>query len=210
MTSRLELFTDKRYNPYRQKMCFVWHGGLAMKKTAIFLLTACLLLSLCACGKDRVDEPAPTQTVQETPNPVFEVKITLDNLYDYFEYREYPVPVKLDNGTISNVQVSYGLALKDGYTAANSSKYKDTMEITFIADGVVNSGNFAVDFSTLQYSGTATSTERTSITQTLKFWPKGDRTTIWTFGNYSDTYILYLENFTVISAAGSVYLKNSE
>ena len=84
------------------------------------------------------------------------------------------------------------------------------MEITFTADGVVNSGNFDVDFTTLQYSGTATSTERTSITQTLKFWPKGDRTTIWTFGNYSDTYILYLENFTVISAAGSVYLKNSE
>ena len=98
-----------------------------MKKTAIFLMTACLLLSLCACGKDRVDEPAPTQTVQETPNPVFEVKITLDNLYDYFEYREYPVPVKLDNGTISNVQVSYGLALKDGYTSIqrHSDKHRE-------------------------------------------------------------------------------------
>lgn len=180
-----------------------------MKRTLIILLTVCLLLSLCACGKEETEEPAQILAPQETPNPVFEVKITLDNLYDYFEYREYPAAVKNDNGGISNVQVSYGLALKEGYTAANSSKYKDTMEITFTADGVVNSGSFDVDFATLQYSGTVTSTERNSITQTLKFWPKGDRTTTWTFGNYSDSYILYLENFTVTSAKGSVYLKNS-
>ena len=85
----------------------------------------------------------------------------------------------------------------------------DTMEITFTADGVVNSGSFDVDFASLQYSGTVTGTERSSITHTLKFWPKGDRTTTWTFGNYSDSYILYLENFTVTSAKGSIYLKNS-
>lgn len=180
-----------------------------MKRTLIILLTVCLLLSLCACGKEEAEEPAQLQAPQETPNPVFEVKITLDNLYDYFEYREYPAAVKNDNGDISNVQVAYGLALKDGYTAANSSKYKDTMEITFTAEGVVNTGSFAVDFATLQYSGTVTSTERNSITHTLKFWPKGDRTTTWTFGNYSDSYILYLENFTVTSAKGSIYLKNS-
>ena len=180
-----------------------------MKRTLIILLTVCLLLSLCACGKEEAEEPVQILAPQETPNPVFEVKITLDNLYDYFEYREYPAAVKNDNGGISNVQVSYGLALKEGYTAANSSKYKDTMEITFTADGVVNSGSFDVDFATLQYRGTVTSTERNSITHTLKFWPKGDRTTTWTFGNYSDSYILYLENFTVTSAKGSVYLKNS-
>lgn len=180
-----------------------------MKRILIILLTVCLLLSLCACGKEETEEPSQLQAPQETPNPVFEVKITLDNLYDYFEYREYPAAVKNDNGDISNVQVAYGLALKDGYTAANSSKYKDTMEITFTAEGVVNTGSFAVDFATLQYSGTVTSTERNSITHTLKFWPKGDRTTTWTFGNYSDSYILYLENFTVTSAKGSIYLKNS-
>lgn len=180
-----------------------------MKRTLIILLTVCLLLSLCACGKEEAEEPVQILAPQETPNPVFEVKITLDNLYDYFEYREYSAAVKNDSGGISNVQVSYGLALKEGYTAANSSKYKDTMEITFTADGVVNSGSFDVDFATLQYSGTVTSTERNSITHTLKFWPKGDRTTTWTFGNYSDSYILYLENFTVTSAKGSVYLKNS-
>ena len=180
-----------------------------MKRTLIILLTVCLLLSLCACGKEKAEEPAQILAPQETPNPVFEVKITLDNLYDYFEYREYPAAVKNDNGGISNVQVSYGLALKEGYTAANSSKYKDTMEITFTADGVVNSGSFDVDFASLQYSGTVTGTERSSITHTLKFWPKGDRTTTWTFGNYSDSYILYLENFTVTSAKGSIYLKNT-
>ncbi|MCI7740857.1 MAG: hypothetical protein MSO56_00910 [Clostridiales bacterium] len=180
-----------------------------MKKLLIFLLTFCLLFSLCACGKDEPAEPAPSQTVQEAANPIYEVKITMDNLYDYFEYREYTTYIKNDNGSISNVQVSYGLALKEGYTAANSPKYKDTMEITFTADGVVNSGDFDVDYTTLQYSGTVTSTERSTVTETLKFWPKGDRTVIWTFGNYSDCYILYLENFTVTSAKGSIFLKNS-
>ena len=102
-----------------------------MKKTLIFLFIFCLLFSLCACGKDKADEPAPAQTVQESANPIYEVKITMDNLYDYFEYREYTTYIKNDNGGISNVQVSYGLARKDGYTAANSPKYTDTMEITF-------------------------------------------------------------------------------
>lgn len=190
-------------------MCIVRHGGYPVKKLLIFLLTFCLLFSLCACGKDEPAEPAPSQTVQEAANPIYEVKITMDNLYDYFEYREYTTYIKNDNGSISNVQVSYGLALKEGYTAANSPKYKDTMEITFTADGVVNSGDFDVDYTTLQYSGTVTSTERSTVTETLKFWPKGDRTVIWTFGNYSDCYILYLENFTVTSAKGSIFLKNS-
>ena len=177
-------------------------------KKFFYMLFFALLLTLCACGKDEPPSYVPAPTVQETSNPVFEVKITLDNLYDYFEYREYTSYIKNDNGGISNVQVSYGLALKDGYTAANSPKYKDTMEITFTADGVVMSGDFDVDFTTLQYSGTAASTERRSISETLKFWPKGDRTVVWTFGNYSDSYILYLENFCVTSAKGSIFLKN--
>ena len=58
-------------------------------KKKIFILSCILLLSLCACGKDKAEEPAPVQTVQETADPIYEVKITMDNLYDYFEYREY-------------------------------------------------------------------------------------------------------------------------
>ena len=180
-----------------------------MKRRIALLLTVLALLSLAACGKSKASaNTSPHDAVD--PNSVFEVKISLDNLYDYFEYREFKTSVKGDDGKTSSVQISYGLALKEGYTAANSPEYKDTMSITFTADGVVNSGDFDVDFNTLQYTGTVTQTERSSITESLSFWPKGDRTTTWTYGNYGSSYILYLENFTVTKASGSVYLRYAE
>lgn len=172
------------------------------------LFTVILSIFLCACAEKDTAEPETTQTVSQVSSPVTEVKITLDNLYDYFEYREYTTYFKNDNGDVTSVQVAYGLALKEGYTAANSSKYKDTMEITFTADGVVNSGSFDVDFTTLQYTGTVSGTEINPVSDTLEFWPKGDRTVIWPYGLYSDSYIIYLQNFTVTGAKGTVFLKN--
>ena len=142
---------------------------------------------------------------------MIEVKITPANLYDYFEYREFPTTFRGENnGEISNVQVAYGFALREGWTAANDPRHKDTLRITFTAEQVVNQGSFTVDFDTLQWSGTVYSTERKTVEEELVFWPKGDRTSVWTFGNYSDSYVLYLENFTVTSASGSVYLKPAE
>ena len=179
-----------------------------MKRWIALLLALALGLSLCACGGRKSSSSASEGNVDA--DDVFEVKITLDNLYDYFEYREYTSSVKGDNGKTSSVQISYGLALREGYTAANSPKYKDTMTITFTAEGMVNSGDFIVDFNTLQYTGTVSQTERKTITETLSFWPKGDRTTTWTYGNYGSTYILYLENFTVTKASGSVFLRRAE
>lgn len=170
------------------------------------LLAVLMCFSLCACGNKRPASPSAPEE-QEVQSEVFEVRITLDNLYDYFEYREYTSSVKGDDGKTASVQVSYGLALKEIYTAANSPEYTDTMKITFSADGVVRSGSFTVDFTTLQYTGTVNSTETRAITEELSFWPKGDRTTTWTFGNYGSSYILSLENFHVTQASGSVFLR---
>ncbi len=177
-----------------------------MKKFCVILLAALLTLPLWGCGKkDTAAEP--TATVQpEAQEQVLEVKITPENLYDYFEYREYPTYYKNENGDITSVQIAYGFALKEGYRAENNSQHTDTMSVTFTADGVVNSGSFDVDFSTCQYTGTVADTQRETVSQTLKFWAKGDRTIVWNFGVYSDSYINYLENFTVTAAQGKVYL----
>ena len=138
-----------------------------------------------------------------------EVRISLNNLFQYFEYREDPSAVRGEENTgiISSVQVSYGLALREGYTAAQEPEYKHSMQITFVADGVIKTGDFDVNFDTLQYSGTEYSSQRETVSQTLAFWPAGNRTFIWTFGNYSKSNILYLENFQVTSASGTVYLR---
>ena len=180
-----------------------------MKKTIALLLAAAMLLSLSACGKKKAKEEAE-ETPQAAPSDaVMEVKITLNNLYQYFEYKEYPSAVRGEENTdiISSVQISYGLALREGYTAAREPEYNHTLQVTFIADGVIKSGNFDVDFETLQYSGEEYSVERETVSETLGFWPEGDRTFVWTFGNYSKSNILYLENFQIISATGTVYLR---
>lgn len=187
-----------------------------MKKIYILLLAVIMSFALCACGKDKQpDTPEQNITAPQASNAVIEVKITPENLFDYFEYKEFPTYYKNTNDnssgeSVSSVQISYGFALKEGYTAARDPAHKDTMTVSFTADGVINSGTFDVDFDTLQYSGTTTNTERKTISETLAFWPKGDRTIIWPFGTYSDSYIIYLENFTVTGAKGSVFLLRTE
>ena len=175
-------------------------------------LLLCLLLvcSLGGCGKKRAEPEPEGLPADAAGDEVVEVKITMANLYDYFEYKEYPSVFRGETtGEISNVQVAYGMALREGWTAANDPKYKDTLRITYTAEQVIHSGRFTVDFDTLRWEGTPTVTERRAVSEELVFWPKGDRTSVWTFGNYSDSYILYLEHFTVTSASGTVYLKRA-
>lgn len=149
---------------------------------------------------------APTVTAD--PNQVYEIKITMDNLYDFFYYKEYRADIRGENSSeINSAQISYGLQLKEAFVAADDGVHKDTMELHFEADGVVMSGLFDVDFNTLQYTGDVYSSETTHISESLSFWPKGSRTTVWTFGNYSSSYILYLENFTVTDVSGSIFVR---
>ena len=165
-------------------------------------------LSLCGCGA-KGESGAPAALPEESSPPVIEVQITPANLYDYFEYKEYPTAIRGENnGEISRVQVSYGLALKEGLSAAKDAQYKHTMWLRFSAEGVVHKGSFTVDFDTLQFTGNIDSTETSQISQELHFWAKGDRTTTWTYGNYGSSYILYLQNFQVTDCGGVIYLEN--
>lgn len=178
-----------------------------MKKWICMLLSAVTLLSLSACGRKKETPTVPTPTPAAASSPIFEAKLTPDNWYYYFEYKEYRSEVREDDGRISSVQIAYGLALRDNYTAAIGDEYKNTAKLTFSATGVVRTGDYNVDFATLQYNGYDSDVQTERITETLEFWPKGDRTYTWTYGNFSKSNIMYLEGFQVVDAEGSVFLK---
>lgn len=185
---------------------------MKVKKTAALLCAAVLLLALGGCGKNRneVDkeaiEAAGFSAQQNSGGHDYEVKINMNNLWEYFEYKEFVSLLKEDAGSVSSANVSYGLQLKDGFKAANSKEHKDTLKLTFTASGEVNQGQFTVDFDTLQWTGTITSTERVTVSDELEFWAKGNRTSTWQFGVYSTGYVNFFDSFTITSATGSIWL----
>ena len=184
---------------------------LNAKRLTALLLALAMCLSLCGCKKKNKEEKTAAAVSTPVPNEVFEVKITMDNLFEFFDYKEYRTDVRGgDDSKILSSQIAYGLQLKEAFTAANDEKHKDTMKLKFEADGVVMHGEYQVDFNTLQYTGTTFTIERTKVSETLSFWPKGDRTTTWAFGNYSSSYILYFENFRVTDVSGSIFIKRAE
>ena len=182
------------------------------RKAIALLLALLMVLSLTACGrKAKEKKAAAAASPTPVPNEAFEVKLNLDNFLDYFYYKEYRADVRDENTSeIDSSTISYGFQLREQYTAANEDKHKDTMTLRFKADGVVMEGSFDINFDDLSHTGLADSIERTSVEETLHFWGKGDRTTWWTFGNYSSSYIMYLENFTVTDVSGSIWLKRAE
>ena len=182
------------------------------RKAIALLLALIMALSLTACGrKGKEKKEAAASGPTPIPNEAFEVKLYMDNFLDYFYYKEYRADVRDENTSeIDSSTIAYGFQLREQYTAANEEKHKDTMVLRFKADGVVMAGNFEIDFNDLSHTGLADSIERTQIEETLHFWGKGDRTTTWAFGNYSSSYIMYLENFTVTDVSGSVWLKRAE
>ena len=113
-------------------------------------------------------------------------------------------------GDRSNTSISAYAPLKPEFTAANDGEHKDTMTLWFEADGAVMSGDFQINFDDLSFTGTPTSSERVHVSETLRFWPKGDRTTTWAFGNYSNSNIMYFDSFRVTQVTGSVYLKHAD
>lgn len=170
------------------------------------MLAVVLALSFCACGKSERRKHRANNTPDRSP--VVEVKLDMDNFYDYFEYHEFHSPTKNDDGVTTSMQILYGFKLKDGYEAANLSEYKDTLQVDFKAEGLIKEGSFTIDFETLEYSGTTDKISVVDISEDLVFWPKGNRTEIWAFGLYSKSYVMYFRSFEVTAVNGSIYLKN--
>ena len=184
-----------------------------MKRTLALVLALCMLLCLTGCRRKNKEETAPAVPAVPTPTPneVFEVRLSLDNLYTYFDYKEYRADVRDENSSeIDSSTIAYGLQLKPQFTAANDLEHKDTMLLRFEADGVVMSGDFQINFNDLSYTGYADTNERVHVSETLHFWPKGDRTTTWAFGNYSNSNIMFFDSFRVTQVTGSVFLKMAD
>ena len=184
-----------------------------MKRTLALVLALCMLLCLTGCRRKNKEEAAPAAPAVPTPTPneVFEVRLSLDNLYTYFDYKEYRADVRDENSSeIDSSTIAYGLQLKPQFTAANDLEHKDTMLLRFEADGVVMSGDFQINFTDLSYTGYADTNERVHVSETLHFWPKGDRTTTWAFGNYSSSNIMFFDSFRVTQVTGSVFLKMAD
>ena len=184
-----------------------------MKRTLALVLALCMLLCLTGCKRKNKKETAPAAPAVPTPTPneVFEVKLSLDNLFTYFDYKEYRADVRDENSSeIDSSTIAYGLQLKPQFTAANDLEHKDTMLLRFEADGVVMSGDFQINFTDLSYTGYADTNERVHVSETLHFWPKGDRTTTWAFGNYSNSNIMFFDSFRVTQVTGSVFLKMAD
>ena len=183
-----------------------------MKRITAIILALALSLSLCACGKKNSasgGRPGKEQSdPEETPAPVVRIDLNPTNFYDYFVYKEYRSAAKDDDGNIESMQILYGFALKDGFTAAASPEYNDTLKVVFTANGIVKEGSFTIDYDNLTYTGAAGSTEVVPIEEDLVFWAKGNRTEIWAFGNYNKSYVMYLQDFTVKSVSGCIYLVN--
>ena len=184
-----------------------------MKRTLALVLALCMLLCLTGCKRKNKKETAPAAPAVPTPTPneVFEVKLSLDNLFTYFDYKEYRADVRDENSSeIDSSTIAYGLQLKPQFTAANDLEHKDTMLLRFEADGIVMSGDFQINFTDLSYTGYADTNERVHVSETLHFWPKGDRTTTWAFGNYSSSNIMFFDSFRVTQVTGSVFLKMAD
>ena len=184
-----------------------------MKRTLALVLALCMLLCLTGCKRKNKKETAPAAPAVPTPTPneVFEVKLSLDNLFTYFDYKEYRADVRDENSSeIDSSTIAYGLQLKPQFTAANDLEHKDTMLLRFEADGIVMSGDFQINFTDLSYTGYADTNERVHFSETLHFWPKGDHTTTWAFGNYSSSNIMYFDSFRVTQVTGSVFLKMAD
>ena len=179
-----------------------------MKRGIAAILILVMFLGLTGCGSGRKSGSGSSALSSGRKSSVVEVRMTMDNFFDYFEYHEFRSPTKNDNGDTTSMQILYGYRLKDGYKAANLPDYKDTLQVNFKAEGVVKEGSFHINFETLEYTGTENKVEVVDIEEDLVFWPKGDRTEIWAFGNYSTSYVMYFKTCEVTAVRGSIFLLN--
>ena len=165
---------------------------LCLRAGSLACAALVLLFLLSGCGRQKKEQ-------EEEPDspaglPIVEVRLTPDNFYDYFDYKEYPSYATDEDGNIK------------GYQAANDPDHKDTLRVSFTAEGVSQNGEYNVDFQTLQYSGTTWSEERETISDTLSFWPQGNRTVSYPYGTISSSYIITFRSMNITAVSGSIYL----
>ncbi|MBQ9664787.1 MAG: hypothetical protein IJV40_16720 [Oscillospiraceae bacterium] len=183
-------------------------------KTLSVLLTLLALCLLSACGKQKEAPDAP----EETPSgpQIMEVKISGANFYDYFDYKDYPSYATDEDGNITSCNLSCGFSLKEGLVAANDPEHKDTLKVSFTAEAVSQHGEFNIDFQNLSATGTPRyevlwinpdDTESAIVSETLSFWPQGNRTMSWQYGFLSSSYVTVFQSFTVSSVSGSIFLR---
>jgi len=184
-----------------------------MKTRSVLLLMLLMLSLLTACGKQKGTD-APDEDVPEGPQ-ITEIKITGANFYDYFDYRDYPSFATDEDGNITECNLSCGFSLKEGLTAANDPDHKDTLKVSFTADVLSQHGEFNIDFQDAS-SGTVPryealwidpeGTQTGTISETLPFWPQGNRTMTWQYGFLSSSYVTTIQSLSVTAVSGSIYL----
>ena len=185
-------------------------GNSRLSAVLALLLTLCLLT---ACGKKK-DAPETSEEVPSGPQ-ITEVRITGANFYDYFDYKDYPSFATDEDGNITSCNLSCGFSLKEGLVAANDPDHKDTLKVSFTAEALSQHGEFNIDFQTLNEGGTPRyevvwldpdATVSETVSETLPFWPQGNRTMSWQYGFLSSSYITTFQSFTVTAVSGSIYL----
>ena len=178
------------------------HSRLCAGLLLFALLLSLLLLSGCGKQKKKAEDDEGASAGPQ----IVEVRLNADNFYDFFDYKEYPSYATDEDGNINACNLSYGFALREGYQAANDPDHKDTLRVSFTAEGVSQNGEYSVDYQTLQYSGTTWSEERETISDTLTFWPQGNRTISYPYGTISSSYIIMFRSMNVTSVTGSIFL----
>ena len=186
---------------------------IQMKKTPLLLSLLLALSLLTACGRQK-ETDEPDEEVPTGPK-IVEVKITGANFYDYFDYRDYPSFATDEDGNITECNLSCGFSLKEGWVAANDPDHKDTLKVSFTADVVSQHGEFNIDFQSATGGGTPSyealwinpdETVTGTISETLPFWPQGNRTMTWQYGFLSSSYVTTIQSFTVTAVSGSIFL----
>ena len=97
-----------KYNKRRRK------EAVRMKKAVAAILIMVCFLGLAGCGSGRKNGSGGSTQASGKKSSVVEVRMTMDNFFDYFEYHEFRSPTKNDNGDTTSMQILYGYKLKDG------------------------------------------------------------------------------------------------
>ena len=183
------------------------------KKLSVLLILLLIVSLLTACGKQK-ENNEPDEELSAGPQ-IMEVKITGANFYDYFDYKDYSSFATDEDGNITSCNLSCGFSLREGFVAANDPDHKDTLQVSFTAEAVSQHGEFNIDFQNLTADGTPRyevlwvnpdETVTETVSETLPFWPQGNRTMSWQYGFLSSSYVTTFRSFTVTAVSGSIYL----